>query len=162
MVPTIFAIRRSTQAVYSLVRSSGLNCVIESLSGFWKVGRVHECPPTIMPKILKSYAAVIQKALYLAFIYAYSRIFKRPPAEADMRRHFDVTAPPDGDDLGKSRPHLADARSRPKHPTSGSSGSALNSDDVGIDQAPDFRFTFPQCLLGAFALRHVDARGDNL
>ena len=30
---------------------------------------------------------------YLAFIYAYSRIFKRPPAEADMRRHFDVTAP---------------------------------------------------------------------
>ena len=30
---------------------------------------------------------------YLAFIYAYSRIFKRPPAEADMRRHFQVTAP---------------------------------------------------------------------
>ena len=30
---------------------------------------------------------------YLAFIYAYSRIFKRPPAEADMRRHFEVTAP---------------------------------------------------------------------
>lgn len=30
---------------------------------------------------------------YLAFIYAYSRIFKQPPAEADMRRHFDVTAP---------------------------------------------------------------------
>lgn len=30
---------------------------------------------------------------YLAFIYAYSRIFKRAPAEADMRRHFQVTAP---------------------------------------------------------------------
>jgi DNA-binding MarR family transcriptional regulator len=30
---------------------------------------------------------------YLAFIYAYARIFKRPPAEADMRRHFEVTAP---------------------------------------------------------------------
>jgi Mn-dependent DtxR family transcriptional regulator len=30
---------------------------------------------------------------YLAFIYAYSRIFKRPPAEADMRRHFQVNAP---------------------------------------------------------------------
>lgn len=30
---------------------------------------------------------------YLAFIYAYGRIFKRPPAEADMRRHFQVTAP---------------------------------------------------------------------
>ena len=30
---------------------------------------------------------------YLAFIYAYSRIFKRSPAEADMQRHFQVTAP---------------------------------------------------------------------
>jgi len=30
---------------------------------------------------------------YLAFIYAYSRIFKKSPAEADMRRHFEVTAP---------------------------------------------------------------------
>jgi DNA-binding MarR family transcriptional regulator len=30
---------------------------------------------------------------YLAFIYAYTRIFKRFPAEADMRRHFEVTAP---------------------------------------------------------------------
>ena len=30
---------------------------------------------------------------YLAFIYAYGRIFNRPPAEADMRRHFQVTAP---------------------------------------------------------------------
>src|ERR1700692_4339145 len=30
---------------------------------------------------------------YLAFIYAYSRIQKRPPPEADMRRHFGVTAP---------------------------------------------------------------------
>ena len=30
---------------------------------------------------------------YLAFIHAYSRICKRPPAEADMRRHFQVTAP---------------------------------------------------------------------
>ena len=30
---------------------------------------------------------------YLAFIYAYGRIFKQPPAEADMKRHFQVTAP---------------------------------------------------------------------
>jgi len=30
---------------------------------------------------------------YLAFIYAYTRILGRPPAEADMRRHFKVTAP---------------------------------------------------------------------
>jgi len=30
---------------------------------------------------------------YLAFIYAYSRIFRRPPSEVDMQRHFEVTAP---------------------------------------------------------------------
>ena len=30
---------------------------------------------------------------YLAFIYAYSRLFKRPPAEADMQRHFRVSPP---------------------------------------------------------------------
>jgi Mn-dependent DtxR family transcriptional regulator len=30
---------------------------------------------------------------YLAFIYAYSRIFRRPPAEADMQRLFRVTPP---------------------------------------------------------------------
>ena len=30
---------------------------------------------------------------YLAFIYAYSRIFRRPPAEADMQRHFEVSPP---------------------------------------------------------------------
>jgi len=30
---------------------------------------------------------------YLAFIYAYSRIFRRAPAEADMQRHFQVTPP---------------------------------------------------------------------
>ncbi len=30
---------------------------------------------------------------YLAFIYAYGRIFRRPPAEADMQRHFQVSPP---------------------------------------------------------------------
>lgn len=30
---------------------------------------------------------------YLAFIYAYSRINQRPPAQADMQRHFSVTPP---------------------------------------------------------------------
>ena len=30
---------------------------------------------------------------YLAFIHAYTRINRRPPAEADMRHHFQVTAP---------------------------------------------------------------------
>lgn len=30
---------------------------------------------------------------YLAFIYAYSRLMRRAPAEADMQRYFGVTAP---------------------------------------------------------------------
>jgi len=30
---------------------------------------------------------------YLAFIHAYGRIFRRPPAEADIQRHFGVTPP---------------------------------------------------------------------
>jgi DNA-binding MarR family transcriptional regulator len=30
---------------------------------------------------------------YLAFIYAYSRLHRRAPAEADMQRHFEVSPP---------------------------------------------------------------------
>lgn len=30
---------------------------------------------------------------YLAFIYAYTLVLGRPPAEADLRRHFRVTPP---------------------------------------------------------------------
>jgi Mn-dependent DtxR family transcriptional regulator len=30
---------------------------------------------------------------YLAFIYAYSRLQRRPPAETDMQRHFGVSPP---------------------------------------------------------------------
>jgi Mn-dependent DtxR family transcriptional regulator len=30
---------------------------------------------------------------YLAFIYAYSKIHRRPPAEADLQRYFQVTPP---------------------------------------------------------------------
>ncbi len=62
MVPTKLAVRPA-QTVHILVRSSGLNCVIESLCSFWKVGRVHECLPTTMLKILKSHAAVVQHVL---------------------------------------------------------------------------------------------------
>src|ERR1700744_1124018 len=63
MVPTILPIRRPTQAVHSLVRSSGLNCVIETFCSFWKVGRMHECLPTTTLKILELHAAVVQNAL---------------------------------------------------------------------------------------------------
>ena len=30
---------------------------------------------------------------YLAFIYAYTRVLGRPPAEADLQRHFRVSPP---------------------------------------------------------------------
>jgi repressor LexA len=30
---------------------------------------------------------------YLAFIYAYTRLNRRPPAEADIERHFQVSPP---------------------------------------------------------------------
>ena len=30
---------------------------------------------------------------YLAFIYAYTRVLGRPPAETDLQRHFKVTPP---------------------------------------------------------------------
>jgi Mn-dependent DtxR family transcriptional regulator len=30
---------------------------------------------------------------YLAFIYAYTRVLGRPPAEADIQQHFKVTPP---------------------------------------------------------------------
>ena len=30
---------------------------------------------------------------YLAFIYTYTHMFRRPPAEADMQRHFQVSPP---------------------------------------------------------------------
>lgn len=34
-----------------------------------------------------------KQGYYLAFIYTYSRMFGRPPAEADIQRHFRVTPP---------------------------------------------------------------------
>src|SRR5258707_1290902 len=61
MMPTIFAVRRPAQAVHSLVRSSGLDRVLEGLGGFRKVGRMQECLPAAMLKILQSQAAVVQK-----------------------------------------------------------------------------------------------------
>src|SRR6266849_1943176 len=37
-----------------------------------------------------------------------------------------------------------------------------DSDDVGIDQAPDLRFAVPQCLLGPFAFCYVCRSADEL
>jgi hypothetical protein len=41
----------------------GLDCVPESLCGFWIVGRVHERLPTAMPEFFNRHAAVVQHAL---------------------------------------------------------------------------------------------------
>ena len=62
LVPTIFTVP-PTQAMYSLVGCSGLNCVTEGLYRSWKVIRVYECLPTAMLKFLKPHAAVVQGAL---------------------------------------------------------------------------------------------------
>ena len=34
-----------------------------------------------------------KKGQYLAFIYTYLHMFRRPPAETDMQRHFEVSPP---------------------------------------------------------------------
>ncbi len=46
-------------------------------------GRHPSCEPAFTPK----------QGQYLAYIHAYTRILGRPPAEADMQRHFKVTPP---------------------------------------------------------------------
>ena len=46
--------------------------------------------PSIGP-LASSFTA--KQGQYLAFIYAYTRIHGRPPAEADIRRFFAVTPP---------------------------------------------------------------------
>ncbi len=35
-----------------------------------------------------------------------------------------------------------------------------NTDDVGVDQAPDLRFAFPQCLLCALELFNIQVHPD--
>ena len=43
--------------------------------------------PTAQPRFTQN------RGQYLAFIYAYTLVLGRPPAEADLRRHFRVTPP---------------------------------------------------------------------
>ena len=56
---------------------------------------------------------------YLAFIYACSRIFRQPPAEADMQRHFQVSPPSVHQmallTLERAAPHQADPGRRAQH-----------------------------------------------
>jgi hypothetical protein len=55
---------------------------------------------------------------YLAFIYTYSHMFRRPPAEADLQRHFQVSPPSVHQmivTLERKRPHSPSTRCSPKH-----------------------------------------------
>ena len=46
-----------------------------------------ECRPLSAPNF------TAKQGQYLAFIYAYTQVMGRPPAEADLQRHFRVTPP---------------------------------------------------------------------
>ena len=46
-----------------------------------------------IPRQAKKSAFTELQGQYLAFIYAYSKIHRRPPAEADMQRYFEVASP---------------------------------------------------------------------
>jgi DNA-binding MarR family transcriptional regulator len=50
-----------------------------------RISATHPTPsqPSFTPK----------QGQYLAFIYAYTQVLGRPPAEADLQRHFRVTPP---------------------------------------------------------------------
>src|ERR1700739_1417948 len=69
------------------------------LAQFDPVPYIHRSPPcrrrrTNRSMSQKSGAHFTDKqGHYLAFIYPYTRIFGRPPAEADMQRHFAVSPP---------------------------------------------------------------------
>jgi DNA-binding MarR family transcriptional regulator len=40
-----------------------------------------------------NFSFTLKQSQYLAFIHAYTLVLGRPPAEADMQRHFRVTPP---------------------------------------------------------------------
>lgn len=46
-----------------------------------------ECRPLSVPSFTE------KQGQYLAFIYAYTQVLGRPPAEADLQRHFRVSPP---------------------------------------------------------------------
>ena len=52
---------------------------------------MNEIPAVSLPPCAPSFTP--KQGQYLAFIYAYTQILGRPPAEADLQRFFRVTAP---------------------------------------------------------------------
>ena len=51
--------------------------------------RIHDVP--MSPPTAPSFTQ--KQGQYLAFIYAYTHVLGRPPAEADLQRHFGVSPP---------------------------------------------------------------------
>jgi DNA-binding MarR family transcriptional regulator len=65
---------------------------IRSCLPFWPEAD-HPLPIVSIPLAERRPPFTDAQGQYLAFIYAYSRIHRRPPAEADMQRFFEVTPP---------------------------------------------------------------------
>jgi len=53
----------------------------------------HDLESRPMSISLSPSAFTTTQGQYLAFIYAYTRVLARPPAEADIQRHFAVSPP---------------------------------------------------------------------
>src|SRR3979490_438984 len=66
-----------------------------------------ECRPSFTPK----------QGQYLAFIDAYTRVHRRPPAEREMQRHFGVT-PPSGHQVVRTLERAGLIRRQPGVPRS--------------------------------------------
>jgi hypothetical protein len=68
---------------------------------------------------LSAQAFTEKQGQYLAFIYTYSHMFRRPPAETDMQRHFQVSPP----SVAQAHPrHLISSDSVPPIPINPVSG----------------------------------------
>ena len=52
---------------------------------------MNQSPRACLPLSVPSFTA--KQGQYLAFIHAYTQVLGRPPAEADMQRHFQVSPP---------------------------------------------------------------------
>jgi DNA-binding MarR family transcriptional regulator len=53
--------------------------------------RTNQKPPMSPPPTAPNFTP--KQGQYLAFIYAYTHVLGRPPAEADLQRHFGVSPP---------------------------------------------------------------------
>ena len=73
---------------------------------------------------------------YLAFIYNYTKIHVRPPAEADMQRYFRVTrtiCTSDGSHSGEERTYHPSPRTSPINPVA---SSERGNPTAGVNKLP--------------------------